>query len=83
MKKFKKYLIVKPLHWAKEYTQEVFYYTEKDLEIYRKKNENVTITGENTCLVTEPKHVISEVDGYIFYEGDFHPAYQTWGGWQI
>lgn len=27
----------KPLHLAKEYTQEVFYYTEKDLEIYRKK----------------------------------------------
>lgn len=82
MKKFKKVSYRKPLHLAKEYTQEVFYYTEKDLEIYR-KNENVTITGENTCLVTEPKHVISEVDGYIFYEGDFHPAYQTWGGWQI
>lgn len=33
----KEYSIGKPLHWAKEYTQEVFYYTEKDLEIYRKK----------------------------------------------
>ena len=30
----KEYPIGKPLHWAKEYTQEVFYYTEKDLEIY-------------------------------------------------
>lgn len=82
MKKFKKVSYRKQLHLTKEYTQEVFYYTEKDLEIYR-KNENVTITGENTYLVTEPKRVISEVDGYIFYEGDFHPAYQTWGGWQI
>lgn len=33
----KEYPIGKPLHLAKEYTQEVFYYTEKDLEIYRQK----------------------------------------------
>lgn len=79
----KKYPIGKPLQWAKEYTQKVFYYTEKDLEIYRQNYENVTITGENTCLVTSPKRVISEVEGYIFYEGEFRPAYQTWDGWQI
>ena len=79
----KEYPIGKPLHWAKEYTQKVFYYTEKDLEIYRQNYENVTITGKNTCLVTMPKRVISEVEGYIFYEGEFRPAYQTWDGWQI
>lgn len=79
----KEYPIGKPLHWAKEYTREVFYYTEKDLEIYRQEYENVTITGENTCLITEPRRVISKVEGYIFYEGNFYPAYQTWDGWQI
>lgn len=79
----KEYPIGKPLHWAKECTREVFYYTEKDLEIYRQEFENVTITGENTCLVTEPRRVISEVEGYIFDGKKFYPAYQTWDGWQI
>ena len=79
----KEYPIGKPLHWAKEYTREVFYYAKKDLEIYRQEYENVIITGENTCLITEPRRVISKVEGYIFYEGNFYPAYQTWDGWQI
>lgn len=79
----KKYPIGKPLHWAKQYTQKVFYYTEKDLEIYRQNYENVTITGENTCSVTVPKTSLLEVEGYIFDGEKFYPAYQTWDGWQI
>lgn len=79
----REYPIGKPLRWVEECTMERFYYTEKDLEIYRKEFKNVTITGEYTCLVTLPKVVTVEVEGYIFYEEEFHPAYQTWDGWQI
>lgn len=79
----KRYPIGKPLRMAPEVTHNVFYYTQKDLEIYRKMYKNVTITGENTCRVTTPERVALAVEGYIFDGEKFYPAYTDWDGWQV
>lgn len=79
----KEYPIGKPLKWTEEYTTQVYYYTEKDLDAYRKMYKKVIMTEENTCLVTVPERVITSVEGYLFDGEKFYPAYQTWDGWQI
>lgn len=79
----KQFPIGTAVEWQESNSFTAFFYSEKDLQLWRKQEgiASVEIIGENMVKITTERQPITIITGYIFDGEKWWPAYETWDGW--
>lgn len=78
----KKYPIGKVLTTTKVPIHEkLAWYSERDLEVYRREYERVVVNSDNTCSCYGTRVYVDRVDGWLFDGEEWSVVERTWDGW--
>lgn len=78
----KKYPIGKVLATTTEpIHDELVWYNERDLEVYRRKYDKVVVNSDNTCSCYGTHVYIDRVEGWLYDGEEWTVVENTWDGW--